>query len=320
MQSSPNQPNYSQPPLGPQPRRTSMVGPVILIILGLAFLAQNLNLFEWDIWNVLWRLWPVWLIALGLDIMIGRRTSWGSWAVVTVVIAVIGGALWYDANFGGTYTAGTREPVAIIQPVGNATRAEVLIDSSVSRLEVRGGGSDTLVEGTVTPLRNERISEDAHNSGDTLVFNLRSRNEQGGIFSLPFNGDFSAPTWDLRLSDKIPMSVKVDTGVGASYLDLSSIQLTDLEIDSGVGETEVSLPGTGRYRVDIDGGVGQFTVRIPRGLAVRITVDQGLGAVSVNGDFDRDGKAYISPNFSEAEHRAEIDIDGGVGQISVEQH
>lgn len=306
------------PPPAPQPpRRPSVVGPAILIILGLAFLAQNLGFFEYNIWSVLWRLWPVWLIAVGLDIMLGRRTSWGSWVVLGLVFTIIGGAVWFDASFGfGPYTSG--EPVTVSQPVGNARQAEVLIDSSVAELQIRAGNPSTLVEGTVMPMEQERIEKDARTSGDTLHFALRSRG-QGPTFGIPFNVTTRDLTWDLRLSDQIPIDLQIDTGVGESFIDLSGIKLTGLDVDTGVGETEITLPAQGRFRVDIDSGVGELTLRIPKELAVRIHADQGIGEVNIRGDFSRQGKAYVSSNYDSAADRVDIEIDGGVGEILVEQ-
>lgn len=319
---SPNPPVYNQPPMSPPPRRSSIVGPVILIILGLAFLGQNIGLFDVSIWNVLWRLWPVWLIALGLDLMLGRRNAWGSWVVLGVVVTVVAGAVAFG-NTIGFRTGGLGEPVAVSQPVGSAKRAQVQIDTSVSRLSITSGSSENLVEGTVTPFEWETLQKDARNNGDTLIFNLQSRGEQGRVFGLPINvnGSNSTPTWDLNLTDQIPMDIQIDTGVGESRIDLSKVQLTRLGLDTGVGESEISLPGQGKYRVDINSGVGELTIRLPRGIAARIHADQGIGSIEVDGDFTRESKSvYVSPNFSQAEHQAEIEIDGGVGEIVIEQY
>ena len=61
-----------------QSRRGSLVGPVILLGLGIVFLLNNLGVLEWSVWEVIFRLWPVLLIAAGLDFLIGRRSVWGS--------------------------------------------------------------------------------------------------------------------------------------------------------------------------------------------------------------------------------------------------
>ena len=47
--------------------RVSMIGPVILIGLGVVLLLNNLEVLPWSIWGALFRLWPVLLVAVGLE-------------------------------------------------------------------------------------------------------------------------------------------------------------------------------------------------------------------------------------------------------------
>ncbi|MFN8595566.1 MAG: DUF5668 domain-containing protein [Anaerolineae bacterium] len=61
--------------------------PIVLIGAGVIFLPNNLGVIQGNPWSVIWRLWPVLLIALGLEILIGAvvppvRSSaqcWGCW-------------------------------------------------------------------------------------------------------------------------------------------------------------------------------------------------------------------------------------------------
>src|SRR3990172_5801485 len=78
--------------------RSSLVGPVILIGFGVILLLNNLGLLSWTIWDTLFRLWPVILIAIGLDILIGRRSLWGSLLSAALVLAILGGAIWLFAS------------------------------------------------------------------------------------------------------------------------------------------------------------------------------------------------------------------------------
>lgn len=51
----------------------TFVSGILFILIGLAYL-----LFAFDVWDVhLWRLWPVFIIALGVVILIGARRRRG---------------------------------------------------------------------------------------------------------------------------------------------------------------------------------------------------------------------------------------------------
>src|SRR5512139_225381 len=77
-------------------RHGGVVGPVILISLGVIFLLNNLGWLDWSVWSTVLRLWPVLLIGAGLDILFGRRSMWGSLLVALLLLAVLAGAIWLD--------------------------------------------------------------------------------------------------------------------------------------------------------------------------------------------------------------------------------
>ena len=60
------------------PRRGGLVGAAILVTLGVVLLLNNLGYLGWGVWETLGHLWPLLLIAIGLDLMIGRRSILGS--------------------------------------------------------------------------------------------------------------------------------------------------------------------------------------------------------------------------------------------------
>ncbi len=105
--------------------------------------------------------------------------------------------------------------------------------------------------------------------------------------------------------------------MGESRLDLGGLKLSHLSVESGVGDTIVTLPKAGTYSADVQGGVGDTTVNIPKGLPVRVQTDVGLGKMSVLGPFEKRGDAYVSPSYDGARDRVDLQIEGGVGSVTV---
>jgi predicted membrane protein len=125
-------------------------------------------------------------------------------------------------------------------------------------------------------------------------------------------------TWSLDLSSSVPMSLRVDTGVGESQIDLSGLKVTDLNVSSGVGQTHVWLPAQGRVQAKVSGGVGQLIVTIPEGMAASLHASAGLGGLSVSSRFaSRGGGEYVSSNYTTADDRVDLNISGGVGEVVV---
>ncbi|HYF91718.1 MAG TPA: LiaF domain-containing protein [Symbiobacteriaceae bacterium] len=304
------------PPVEPErPRRRSVVGPVILILLGLAFLTHNLGIFTFNIWELMWKLWPLWLVAVGLDMIIGRRTSWGSWIVLGLVLAVIGGAVWLGEvgiYFGAA--GGPAETVPISADLSGATRARVEIAPSIGELRLRAASTDgTLVEGFVNRLNGERLDSDYSGSGGDVTFILKSHGVSVPSIDTRRNGGL----WDLKLAKNVSLDLKLGTGIGKSEVDLTDLTLNRLEVNTGIGETELTLPAKGNFQVTMQNGIGQTTLRIPKGMEARVHASKGIGAIDIYGDFTRDGNSWTTSGYGNAENQVDVDINGGIGEIGI---
>lgn len=295
--------------------RRSLFGPMLLIGLGLLLLLNNLGWLQVEIWELVARFWPLLLIAAGLDLLLGRRGFAGG----LLALLLIGGVVLGTLNLGSVESAALEQAdrQTIRQPLAGASRAEVEIDAGVSRLQVSGApATEQLIEGTLFPHRNERISTDFSQAGDTAYYKIKSQGV--GIF-WPNFGKSAAGLWELRVQPEVPLALHVSTGVGNAKLDLERLHLTALEVNTGVGQTMITLPGHGNFAAQIDGGVGQVLVLIPDSIAARIRADAGIGSVQVEGDYQHNGELYISPDYESADERIDLMVNGGIGAVTVRQ-
>ena len=315
----------AQPPRAPVRRRSSIVGPLLLILLGLFLLAQSLGFIDWSIWEALWRLWPVCLIALGLDMLLGRRSSWGRTAAVLLTVAAVAVALMVARPLRVETPALPAEPAQPVQqvqsgaeqvisrPLGEATEAQVVIHSQISVLTVGGGNlGDRLVQGTVVPLTNESITEEYHVDGSVAYSELRS------TVHGPLDSQHGQGRWDLQLSDAVPINLRVDTGVAESAIDLSRLQVPQLDVHAGLGDVKLTLPAQGAVTGRIDAGVGQIVIRVPANRAARIRVATGIGHIAATADFRRQDGYFVTGDLQEAEEIIDLMVSGGIGQIRLE--
>ena len=72
-------------------KREGLVGAIFIIGLGVVFLLANFGLLAVDVWTLLLSLWPVLLVAIGIDLVIGRRSLWASLAGLVVLLAILAG-------------------------------------------------------------------------------------------------------------------------------------------------------------------------------------------------------------------------------------
>jgi len=297
-------------------RRGGLVGPVILIGLGIVFLLNNLGVLSWGVWWQVLRLWPVLVIGAGLDILIGRRSVWGSLLVVGIMLAILAAAIGLYQSRPASGELLTSQTVQ--RALQGATRGEVVFHPGVGRLEIGSLPESTnLVEGQVGLFRGERVVEDFHLTGGTAHYSLSSE----GMEDFTFPGDWDQRgSWNLDLNGGVPISLVVETGVGEATMDLSGLMLTELDVSFGIGRVTVTFPSQGRIQARFDGGIGETVLLIPQGMAARIQIDGGLRSVSVPGGYTHQGDTYFAGNFDTAENRIEVEVGGGIGAVSVREY
>ncbi|MEZ4729788.1 MAG: DUF5668 domain-containing protein [Caldilineaceae bacterium] len=295
--------------------RASLFGPIILIGLGVLLLLSNLGVLNLNLWELVFRFWPLFLVAAGLDLLLGRRANSGALVALVLVVGLVIGGIWLGYVQTNAFEGGQGQTVA--QSLEGATHATVAIESSVSQMQIEAGATgERLVEGSIALHNNEELQTEFQQTEDTAYYTLRSDSRS---FILPNFGRREDGLWNLHLNANVPTALAVSTGVGSATLDLELLELTDLEVSTGVGEVEITLPGRGNFEATIEGGVGAIVVLVPDTLAAQIDANAGLGSVHVEGDYlQRDGE-YSSPDFNTADDRVTLTVDGGVGAITIRQ-
>lgn len=301
----------------PPRARPSLVGPVILVGLGVIFLLNNLGVISWDIWNVLWRFWPVLLIVAGLDLLFGRRSTILSAVFALLLAAALAFGVWYFSSQ-GSFSSANMVVQSVTYPADSGvSRADIRLSPAVGELQIAAMSEpDGLIDGTVAIRDGERLIREYSVSNGVAYLALREEGASGQQFTtMPFENR----RWDLALNPEIPTNLALNAGVNNATLDLARLNLTGLDLRAGVGSLTVTLPATGDFRATINGGVGELIVRIPAGMAARIEASQGVGGLDVAGRFVEQGdQLYVSPDFETNANRVELKVSGGVGSIRIE--
>lgn len=301
-------------------RRPSLFWPIILIGAGVILLLYNLGLLQTDPWLLLWNLWPVILIIIGLDILLGRRSIAGGIVSAIFALLLVGlmvALLFVAQNYPALIHAGAPELRSehIAYPLGDVRYAEVSIDFPGGTGElVALEDSPNLIEGQV--YYYGALTSKISVSGTVARVQLSSRYTTiGARWWTP-----GQAKWILELNPRAEYDLTLTTGSGTYEFDLRSFILRSLELDSGSGAVRLTLPESGQYRCKIQAGSGKLNIHVPEGVAVRVEYDAGSGALDaptlrkISGG--RDG-VYESEGFSQSSSYAIIRLEGGAGDITI---
>ncbi|MFH1634128.1 MAG: hypothetical protein ABIG63_08970, partial [Chloroflexota bacterium] len=202
-------------------------------------------------------------------------------------------------------------------PVDGAQQANIRMNYGAGRVNVYAGAeSGMLVEGRF----GGGLDYNSNRSGDRLDVSMRIRDRGFPHVITPWTwGQGGRFDWEVGLNPDIPLTLKLNTGASDTRLDLTDLQVTELRIDTGASATEITTPANVAYtKVIVKSGVASVKLSVPDGVAARIRVTGGLMSASVNKDrFPRVGKYYQSPDYETASRRVEMNLESGVGSISV---
>ncbi len=259
-------------------RRRSLFWPMLLIGVGAFWLLINLGLISTANLGLLLSLWPVLLIALGLDILFGRRFpligALIGLGTVALAMALVmwGSRLGLDRWVPGWGTVAAPRTETFSEPVGPATSARLRLELASGQTTVTAlGDSSDLIHATLT--HTGRIDFTATGTTEKSV-RLR---QVAQYFGPHFWITFQPEPWDIGLTSRVPLDLNLTGGSGSADLNLSQLQLTALTVDGGSGEVTLKLPaGSQRYPAHLQGGSGELSLNIP----AEARVDLDLRAAS----------------------------------------
>jgi hypothetical protein len=293
----------------------SLFWPLLIIGLGLLLLLQNLGRLPSGVWLALVPLWPVLLVVLGLDMLIGRRSWWGGAVVTFLGALLVIGALTWAAVRASTLTGGQTR--ALIQTPLGAQTASVKLDVGLGELDVSGlAPSLSLMEGTVVSGGGDGVTQSyAVHEG---VGQLQLVQQQNALLA-PFLADRNVATtlWDIRLTSGLPLALDIRTGVGKANLDLSTLHLSRLDLKTGLGQTFVTFPSGMAGVAKIQAGLGDVTLTLPPDLPARITVTSGFANVHIPARFARQEKVYTTAGFATTNPYVDLEVEAGLGSVTV---
>jgi hypothetical protein len=306
------------------PRRVSLVVPIMLITIGVLFLVRNWRP-GFDPLPILWTYWPLILIFIGVgkiwdslqrsrnpgappSISIGATV--GTFAFVLVLVVL----LWHGRSFSrshGLYS-GSQHNTQTVNLQG-AKSAHARLEMGAGQLIINGGAMH-LLDADFT----YSDSFDAPRVDYSVAGGVGQLNISQDSHSVHFGR--SQNDWNLHFSKDIPLELKVDMGAGQGNLHFRDVPLTRLDLNLGAGQMNVDFTGDRKtdLTADIEGGVGQADILLPKNIGVIAHASGGIGSIDVHG-LKHDGDSYTNDAYGKSPVTIHLKVEGGIGQITLTQ-
>lgn len=209
----------------------------------------------------------------------------------------------------GTEILAAQEHVHKEIPRGNEKEISVTVDVSFGKVLILRGRSSKVLEADYyyKEGRSEDFKVDYDIRGVKGILTIRSK-ERSRFWSDSNDEEIKDREWVLKLTDAVPLSLKIELGAGKGEFDFSGLQMKNLKISSGASAIDMSCDKQNTIEAEsiiIESGVSKFTATNLNNINFRtLKFSGGVGAYRL----DFGGKLQQS---------AEAKIEVGLGAVTI---
>lgn len=293
---------------------------LILIILGLLFTLENLNVIDFD-WYNLWRLWPVILVLWGVSILPVKNL-----VKTILVVLVLGGSIYYmldntvrwesensytfDFSDDNSYDDVDQDFTIPMNDSIKMAKLDMEVAASSFHLTEESTGladfvkSGNQIEYKYTVMQRDSIVDLDIFMEDDFEVNHRKSN----TIDLGLN---KAPVWDMYF----------DVGAAKAELDLSNLKIRKLDIDGGAASIIVKVGDNYDItKIKIETGASSIKIKVPEESGCELKISAVLSGKNISGFEKLDHGYYRTSNYDSASNHINIDIETAVSSYSIERY
>lgn len=294
-------------------RRNKIGFGIFLVTVGIFFLLASIGIVDWTIIYSIFKLWPLLLVVIGINIVFNRNVivraiTWLTLLAVLITYSYV----FHGSNFGKPIES-RNVTISKLAETKSGSFATGLgfIDLNIDST------NDDLIDGTIAArglqedinYSESKDNVDINYTQDEHTFDfLNSAGKQNA--KLNINKDIS---WD---------KIKVDTGFVNGDLDLSELMVSNIDINSGFSKFKLKLSDKSiETNIKINTGFSEFAISVPQNAGLRIKIDGALNSKSFNNvGVTKDGDYYVSQNYDTAASKIDINCSMGFSKITIDRY
>lgn len=286
-----------------------------IIIFGLMLLAGNLGLIPIGFWQHLWRFWPVALIILGAGFIFSKekRSGWFLASLIILILILAGSLIWWSYDVSDQTSI---ETVVSENYYSEASSLEVDINYGAADLKVAETSDSKAIIGTINSFGEPNVTREVKDGKEKIV--VDQLKEGPRLWGVSNNKN----ELNLKIIDKVPLDLIVNTGASKFDLDLEKIKLNKLNINCGASSGNIKIGQEKKeISISIKSGASSFNLLVPKDAGLNISNKSGLSSTNFNDiGLNRDDKNYKSENFDSAAQKINLTFETGASSIKIEQY
>lgn len=293
---------------------------VILISLGIVFLLNNLGYVPWSVWFRILFLWPIILIAIGIEIIF-RKTSLS-------FLTILSPLLFMAAILGPTYfqKVELHKAYCVLETYKWSEDLDTSVVKVTAIVQVRAGNleisSDTekLISAKLDYWKRKPITTYEYSGFDSSA-TVEIRDKERGWKGWSWRA-WGAKDWDIKLTERIPINLRIYAKATDGELDLSDLKIKNLNLDIKAANFNIKLGDmVDQVNGRIESDACRLCLLIPEDIGLKIENHAKLTSTSFSGlSILKYDNIYQTPNFEQASQKINLSLEGSVTRLVVKSY
>lgn len=296
---------------------------IFLIVIGLLVFLSQMGILSWSAFRVFTNhvelTISLILIVVGVNIVLKKYpfVKVVTWLLFFAVMIAYG----YYADENINKNTNDSDQTYAIEHNTKTEKGELKIKASALNLII-GPTESNLIDGMVKNLDIEHtVAYKKDNKTANVKFEINDKKVFQNFFeTLLSKGEISVDRkCNLNINSNIVWNVDMEIDAADSDMDLTDLQVNQLDIDGAAGSIKLTLGQ--KYedtKVQIDADVSKVEIFVPIESGVRVKVDGAASSINFTDiEMQREGSYYLSKNYKNAENKIDIDAEMNAGSLKI---
>lgn len=289
------------------------------ILIGIIILLLNFHIIDWSILSVLFVLWPLFFVVIGLNIIFSRvpLAKAAVWVLFVVVI------LYFTINI-DDYPFIKKSQLNYFVPI-TYDKVELKETKFASQNEKLGdlqfnvgiAGDVSIHSGDTSELATIWApSEGASITHDPVGNKGIIHVDDNHASTVASNKDYN---YDIMLNPTVEWDINLQTGVISGDFDLQDVLINNLTLKTGAGDMNLKIGRvTENATVNVSSGVASLDLVVDPSIGVCIKQRSVIQDDNFKEGWYKQNDAFYSTNYQEAAHKVTITIESAISDIQIE--
>jgi hypothetical protein len=298
----------------------------ILLSAGVVLLLNTTNYIGWSVWLKIFSLWPVALIAIGIELLF-KKSRLAFIALLSPLLffaTILGPAFLYKSDFVDIGRAGrTFHLDRDMDSTYTELNASIRLNSG--KLYVSSGGG--MLVSAELDYYNKKPLSDFKQDDQTKSISLEITDQEKRWFSSRYGQRWfrrvsGRKNWDIGLTDLIPVSLNLYIKGGEADLNFSELKLRECELEAKDSDVDIKIGNLlEEVTTKIESRSSKVSVSITEGTGLKIVNRTNLSSTSFSWlTLEEKEDGYQTPDFELAPRKLTLYLEGSLTRLNIRKY